>query len=1200
MPFRALLTLFFAAAHLLASPAALGQDAPPIPVPSEIQREIERLGPEGSLSPAQAQARELLLQAKASAEAAEASRAKISQWRDLADAAPALMEEIRAELARPLEATTVRGAPGATLADLERELAQADIELQAARAELDQIQLEQPRRDERLREIADRAAALTTEIELLREQLGAGPAPDAEAVVAGATRLALEASLAAKRSQLAELDAERVSYEARRDLLPLRRDRAVRRAAAAEQRFNAWQTIVNHRRQSEAERIAGEAMKVDLARAREIPELRPIAAQVESLRSLLVGDARRRDTGRLSAPERLTGAAKDLSEKTSKLREIEELGRDVHERVSTGRLSSAQGQYLRNALATLPEAIPLERQLRRYARESGEAHWQLLELRDLEAESSDVERALATLRAELGADAPPQTLELASKLLEQRRTLVREALGTYSEYSGTLDELMRIYERLITASGSLRDLIEERVFWVRSTSGPIIPRPDTVAREMRWLLDPAAWAGAASNATGRVVPGAELLGRAARLATAPVLALLLLVLAYAARWRLRQRAAAPLPREGRLGQNSIGGTIVKLTFAMAAAFPLPVALWMLGAWLGASAEIRSAPAAVSTGLARAAYILLALNLLRELAQPGAVGAAHFRWSEAGLAHLRRHLRWFVPFAAITAAAIQTFEYRRAEVGADALGRSAFAGALLVIAAFYSVVFSPRRPLVGEYIKKHRGGLIERAAWAWFPLLVALPVSLSIAALAGYVYTALQIQRETGDTAFFVVLTIVGYALVLRWMQLARRTLAIEAAKARAAAAEKAERVGGDQQGEGERDTPRELEPAPEIDITSISLQSRKIVQVAFTVVLIVGLYIVWADVLPALRWFERVQIFPTIAYVDPEAGAGVPAPGPAVTEQPAAEPPGAQGGAQAQPSPPDSPTQLFGADTQTSEPALVRVSLADLGLAVLLLVLAVSASKNVPGLLEITVLPRLPLDAAGRYAAYTVARYVIIVLGIVAVSSVLSISWKSAQWLAAALTFGLAFGLQEIFANFVSGLIILFEQPIRVGDTVTVGDVSGTVSRVRMRATTIIDWDNKELVIPNKMFITDPVVNWTLSDPVTRIIVPVGIAYGSDTERARDLLLKVARECQYVLDKPEPKAQFLGFGDSSLSLDLRAYVGDVNSALAARSDLHFRIDRAFREAGIEIAFPQQDLHIRSIDQRVLDDLRAQRPDTRPE
>ena len=196
----------------------------------------------------------------------------------------------------------------------------------------------------------------------------------------------------------------------------------------------------------------------------------------------------------------------------------------------------------------------------------------------------------------------------------------------------------------------------------------------------------------------------------------------------------------------------------------------------------------------------------------------------------------------------------------------------------------------------------------------------------------------------------------------------------------------------------------------------------------------------------------------------------------------------------------------------------------------------------------------------------------------------------------AALGVGIGFGLQEIVANFISGLILLFERPIRVGDAVTIGDVSGTVSKIRIRATFITTWDRKELIVPNKEFVTGRLVNWTLSDTVVRVLVPVGIAYGSDTQKAKDLMLEIAKENDKVLDDPPPSVLFMGFGSSSLDFELRAFT-KMDTYLALRDELHMAVDRAFREAGIVIAFPQHDIHVHSVEEAL--PIPTRKPDANP-
>jgi potassium efflux system protein len=255
------------------------------------------------------------------------------------------------------------------------------------------------------------------------------------------------------------------------------------------------------------------------------------------------------------------------------------------------------------------------------------------------------------------------------------------------------------------------------------------------------------------------------------------------------------------------------------------------------------------------------------------------------------------------------------------------------------------------------------------------------------------------------------------------------------------------------------------------------------------------------------------------------------------------------------------------------------ITLANLMISIIVVIITVVAAKNLPGVLEVILLNRLSMNSGSRYAFTTICSYAITAIGVIVAFTSIGFKWSSIQWLVAALGVGLGFGLQEIVANFICGLIVLFERPYGVGDTVTIGDISGTVTRIRIRATTILDWDRKDLIVPNKEFITGRLINWSLSDPIIRIKVPVGIAYGSDTELAEKLLLKAARTNPMVLKTPESRAVFLGFGDNSLNFDLRVFINGIDDWIPMLHKLNQTIDREFKKAGVTISFPQRDVHL---------------------
>ena len=258
---------------------------------------------------------------------------------------------------------------------------------------------------------------------------------------------------------------------------------------------------------------------------------------------------------------------------------------------------------------------------------------------------------------------------------------------------------------------------------------------------------------------------------------------------------------------------------------------------------------------------------------------------------------------------------------------------------------------------------------------------------------------------------------------------------------------------------------------------------------------------------------------------------------------------------------------------------LLPVTLGNVITGLLIIVLGTITALRLPALMEIALFARFNFTAGSRYAISKLTQYSIIAILIVTVFSVLGGSWGEIQWLIAALGVGIGFGLQEIIANFISGLILLFERPIRIGDIVTVGDTSGVVTRIRIRSTTIRNWDQQELLVPNKEFITGRLLNWTLSDPVARIVISIGIAYGSDVEQALKILLNAANQHERVLEEPASLVTFESFGDNALDIKLRCYIGSMDYRLQTLSELNQVINRDFAAAGIVIAFPQRDIHL---------------------
>ncbi|CAM4031617.1 mechanosensitive channel MscK [Vreelandella rituensis] len=393
-------------------------------------------------------------------------------------------------------------------------------------------------------------------------------------------------------------------------------------------------------------------------------------------------------------------------------------------------------------------------------------------------------------------------------------------------------------------------------------------------------------------------------------------------------------------------------------------------------------------------------------------------------------------------------------------------------------------------------------------------MALVPLVLAGLMVMGYEYTALSLVGRFAVTLYLLGLWVVVEATVVRSLAVAARRLAYRRALARRRALHQ----------DGMEGT-AEVEEPP-LDMHKINQQSLRLSQLILLIGFSVLLYLVWSDLLNVLGYLDQVALW--------EAGAG---------------------------------------DDLVSD----ALSIPDVFTALLIVAVTFIMARNLPGLLEVMVLSRLSLKPGGAYAISSLLSYVIVGTGVVMALATLGVSWNKLQWLVAALSLGLGFGLQEIFANFVSGLIILFERPIRIGDTITLGNLHGTVSRIRIRATTVTDFDRKEIIIPNKTFVTDQLINWSLSDNVTRVVLSYGVAHGSDLQLVHRLLRQVADENPRVLVDPEPQVFCLSYGPHSLNFELRIFVNNVLDRLCAADEVNCRVDAMFREQGIKIAFEQMDI-----------------------
>jgi potassium efflux system protein len=616
---------------------------------------------------------------------------------------------------------------------------------------------------------------------------------------------------------------------------------------------------------------------------------------------------------------------------------------------------------------------------------------------------------------------------------------------------------------------------------------------------------------------------AQALRQAAASSTLFWLGLLSVLGLLAAGPLLRRRIRDYAEPMRRISTDRFGYSISALGLTLLLALPWPLFVAVLGWALHNTPRASAFALAVGQGLLTVALPFYYLRAFRLLCMSGGVAARHFRWSSGSLDQLRRAFQIAALLLLPIGFVAETIGRAHHPAFDGTLGRLALILLCLGLSALMAWLLHPTLGVFKHLLAARPTAWLSRLRLLWYPCVVAMPAALAALALAGFIYTAGTLLKSVAALLWLALALVVFHQMVARWLVLTRRGLALEAALERRAQRE-AQREALEQgaQWSDANDDP--------VDLAALDSQTRQLLNSSIAIIAAAAFWMIWSDVLPALNLFDSITLWSYTAEID------------GVKE-------------------------------------VLPVTLGDLGMILMLAIAALIAVKNLPALLEILLLKNTEISASARYTLVTLTRYLVTATGLLLVVGTLGLQWSQVQWLVAALSVGIGFGLQEIVANFISGLIILFERPVRVGDTVTIGDITGTVTRIQIRATTIRNWDKQELLVPNKEFITGRLLNWTLSDQINRLVIPVAVAHGSDTGKALALLAEIAAEHPQVLADPEPVLTFESFGEHALNLVLRCYLDSLDFRLPVISELHQAIDARFRAAGIRIALPQRQVQL---------------------
>ncbi|MCC7251825.1 mechanosensitive ion channel domain-containing protein [Hyphomicrobium sp.] len=1044
----------------------------------------------------------LLRTALGHSEAAAASAAATTRFQEASQRAPDRIAEAKQQL-EALQKSTVEDEFAARVGKLD--LTEAQQALDAANSEAATLKSELSQLDTRLREMSGRATGARDEQTSEKQALDAlespeAPAPaDQDPVVVEARRVATAAERRARTArvhlleqEIISLPARQASATARRDLAAAKLEKLAKRIPLIEQRVSALKEIETSKKEREA---AQEARRLSAQHR----VLEAYVKDTEVIRS------READASRLVDENK--GTLANVQAELARVRDARAAAQQVLE---IGSIGGEFSELLRAMRAQLPSSARLQRNIIERDQTIVDARLKRLraeEARRALADAGSMAERMLAISAKEGETIPADVRPALEKLVVARRELYVQLHDALVTRISQLAELNATERDLLSQTNQLTSLLNSRLLWLPSSEPIGMAWFKQVRSSFAWLGNVEDW-----KTTGRL-----LYERALERPALTAIVLLVFGGLMVFSRRLLARLARIEAALGRYTSDNYLRTPEALVISALLALRTPILFGYAGWLLSQPPQVTEFSAGVGAGLLTVASLVTFLRFVQFVCVENGLFSAHFGWSERARELVWGNILWLKYALIPVTFVLGMISVSSAQSLRDGLGRFAFLAGGIAVAIFLWRVLHPRRGVFAERLVP--GTALWMTRFLWHALLTLVPLAVAGLALWGYYDGASQIQAGLILTVAIIFAAFLAYSLVMRQVLVTRRRLEVrrayerrEKARAQAAAQEAMEYAG-----EG-KTVPIE---EPEVDIASISEQTRNLVRLAALLLLAAALYFFWREALPSLALLD-VPLWQQTVTVD---GA------------------------------------------TRSMPVTVSNVLIALAIGVITFI----AARNLPGLLEITALHRLRIEAGTRYAVGAVSRYLIAIVGLVFAFRSIGFDWSQVQWIVAALGVGVGFGLQEIVANFISGLIILFERPGRVGDTVTIGDLTGTVSRIHIRATSMTDGENREIIIPNKALITEKVINWTLTDSITRVTLKVAVRYGTDTLRAQEAILAAVKATPQVLDTPAPSVFFIGFGTSALEFEVRAFVLQLAHRSTVINDLNVAIERALRQQEISMS-----------------------------
>lgn len=1005
-----------------------------------------------------------------------------------------------------------------TLSDLQQSLITKEANLRATRTRITGLSQELETLQRRRQLAPTEQTEALERISTLTEEITAMGDGELD-VIEQAQKTSLQARLYMRRAQVAALEQEIVSFAERQKIISANRGIAQLEQQRLSEEVAALQRLTGQQRLTDANRMITrtEAALADV----EAPHPMVVAYSnnnIELAKNLGEIAQKASRLPRTTAQKRTQVDIVDADLRTAtSLIELGNLSRESAATLRKLRNDTPSPAAIRADIKAINQDIAVATQARLLAQDN---------LRDFLPGELDIQTFADDWMAQNpGADIlSADGRQILQNLHNQRRTLLVEISSAASDHFDALTTLKTVQQSLLQSTEQLTAQLDRNLLWLPSTAAIGLSWPGDLIKGIAATFSP----NNINTAFDTLVTSAK--------DNLPLVVIFSIIIAalYLSRKPLWQDIAKRAAMVRRVQLDTYFHTPAVLLACVIIAMPLALIFMLLSVLLFISGNPDNFVIALADMFAYLAVFTGLFLTWRAWDGDLSLFDKHFRLPKAVRHVANRNMLWFIPlFGTSTALLVLTQDSPNSAVFGG-LGLAAFLITCVLLSAFIYLVVWRGRHESNQALDPDSRLRSYRTPLAFVG--IAVPLIASIFAAMGYLETASELMYRVFVSGWLFIGAYVVHGVIRRSIMIGKRRLSLRQAIERR---DKAVKMREDKAAAEERG---ESAPQPppidysEFDVETMSRQTMQLLDAIMAIGVVGFLWMIWSSLLPALTFFNGVELSSyMVDIIDPETG----------------------------------------------QPTSVErvITLWNVMQAVVIAALTFLAARNLPSFLEIFVLNRVGIDAGTRYAIVTILGYLIIAFGIFFTLDRLGLQWSELKFVVAGLSVGIGLGLQKIIANFVSGLIILFERPIRLGDYVTIGDQSGNVTRIQIRATTLVDLDNREILIPNEALISERVTNWTLSSSVTRLIIPVGIAYGSDTDRAAEVMLAELKAMPIVLENPAPQVLFMGFGDSSLDFELRVFLKCFEDRVPTRHQVHMQINKALAREGISIPFPQRDLHI---------------------